>query len=67
MIKAREEGPQGPGDRVCADAGRRRRPDTMDKRKLSKMDLFGEAPVGKALLTMAIPTVISQLILPGRR
>ena len=34
----------------------------MDKRKLSKTELFGEAPVGKALLTMAIPTVISQLI-----
>ncbi len=34
----------------------------MDKQKLSKTELFGEAPVGKALLTMAIPTVISQLI-----
>lgn len=32
------------------------------KEKYSKTELFEKMPVGKALLTMAIPTVISQLI-----
>ena len=32
------------------------------KEKYSKTELFETMPVGKALLTMAIPTIVSQLI-----
>ena len=32
------------------------------KQKYSKTEMFERMPVGKALLTMAIPTIISQLI-----
>lgn len=34
----------------------------MTKAKLDKRELFASAPVGKALYTMAVPTIISQLV-----
>ena len=34
----------------------------MTKAKMDKRELFASAPVGKALYTMAVPTIISQLV-----